>query len=176
MFADICFPENNENVFSDTAALFHSKLYFAYKDKKDSSRYVLRVGSSLYNVALFDRMPSPTDKKERRIYTLDREFLYSKITQVTVKDIAASGCLVGLPLSMVLAEKNKEKIIGRLFFVLRLFQKYKVNAFAASYAKTRYGLKDGKDIASVLGLLGVSQKNVPAYSSALWKFIEEQNL
>lgn len=176
MYTDLCFPAGNEKAFIEYAKRLSIKsVCFAYGPikKQEGNIYRLKCGQdSKKELFLCDRIPVNARKKEDFAYMLDNDFLNMKLTQVIAKEIAERELLIGIPLCRLVNEKNVEKTVGRMSLVLKLFQKYKVRMFAASFATSVFDLRQRRDACAFLGRLGLDQKEVLCCSKRLDDFLE----
>lgn len=84
----------------------------------------------------------------------------SGLNQVLCKMMSAKGIKYGLPLSSLLESKDnyRAQIIGRVKQNIKLCRKYKIKMKSFSFAKDPYQMRSPKDVASLLCLLGMQQK------------------
>ena len=73
-----------------------------------------------------------------------------------------------------MGENNIEKPVARLSLVLKLFQKYRVKMFAASFASSVFDMRQMRDASAFLELLGLRQEERLLCNARLHDFLEEQ--
>ncbi len=75
-------------------------------------------------------------------------FRNSGLNQVLAKLAKEKSILIGINFNLVLNNKNKELIIGRISQNIKLCRKYKLDMFLASFAKKPYELRYWNDLVS----------------------------
>jgi hypothetical protein len=183
MFTDVCFPRGNEEKFLDTAKkLSIRSVCFIYYDSnkiKKAEKKGIAVYSGGYknskqrelDVIFSDNLMENRQFGEKIVFFLDIErfFQKNKLTQVMIKELAASKKLVGVPISQIF-NKPSVDILEKLRMFIRLCKKYKVPLYLASFAESPEQIRTKKDIAGLASCLGMNQKEIKNSMAALSRF------
>jgi RNase P/RNase MRP subunit p30 len=106
-------------------------------------------------------------------------FRYSNINQVLAKLSRANTVRYGVDFHRLLKlePKHRVKLIGRIMQNIRIFQKYKVPLVIGSFASKPEDLRNMKDLAALLRVLGSKYKESKlAIHSNLKAILEEKEL
>lgn len=178
MFTDICIPNNNEEEFILIAEKLETKkLLFLYdKKEKDLSELQKKTKIKLFSGLIDSQKENALNfaKGERKnVENKKIKFLYgfeeleqkdslhykrSGINQVIGKLLKDKEKVLVIDMEKVFETKNKEKLLGRIQFNLKLAKKYKLNLVIASFAKKPKNMRSGKDYEALIRVLGYQEE------------------
>jgi RNase P/RNase MRP subunit p30 len=85
-------------------------------------------------------------------------FVRGGLDQITCRIAAEKSKVIGFSFSDVLNARNKNKIIARMKFNVKLCKKYKVKTFFSTFAKNENELRSTQDLFSFWKVLGGTRK------------------
>jgi hypothetical protein len=169
MFIDIVFPDKNEEEFLKMAARLNSKVLFVYKDQvkklpgsyagllwpKQGQKSDILLGSPEDVDVKAVKLIYGLEGNERKDGTHQRNTGMNHVTCAAAK---AKEKILCIDFSALLLAENKPLILGRMLQNARLMRKYKNDFLIASFAKTPWHMRQGRDYLAVLSTLGFDGK------------------
>jgi len=87
-------------------------------------------------------------------------FVRGGLDQITCRLAAEKDKIIGFSFSEILNAKNRDKIIARMKFNIKLCKKYKVKIFFSSFACSEKELRSAKDLFAFWKILGGRKKSL----------------
>jgi len=182
MFTDIVIPEKNEAEFIEMAARLGSALLFVYEriDEKQLMELKQSFPSARFGFLAtnLNKLPRPgmfdiiMGKQGREFIEHPRvKLIYgfetlefkdrfhqrnSGLNEVLCKLAKDKGKILAFDFSSLLRAKDKTLVWGRLLQNARLIKKYKNEFVIASFARTPWGMRTGRDCKGLLEEVGLA--------------------
>ena len=195
MFIDVCFPNNNEEMFIEIAkSLSTPRLCFVYDDKnkykeirdkeietysgllvenhtnRKTSKQILfsnNISRNITNKNII--LYYETKSKERRSFHAPLK----SINQVIIKELKEKQICLGVSIHHMLNSRNNPEIIEQVSFIFKLCKKYDLDLFVASFARSPYQLRSMAQLESVLKTIGLNNKSVNSCFEKLHIYIRQ---
>ncbi len=184
MYFDIVFPEGNEAEFISMAEqLGYSGLCFLYKNARNSQQpktkpdicygYVNqdknKKSKPAYGLYVSLNPDNPRHIIEQKladvVFSLEQnqghDFIHQRnsgFNHILAKLAEKNNIAVGFSLSLLLPEKSRPKIMGRMMQNIMLCKKYNVPVVVASLAKSPFQMRAPKELISLFSELGLGHK------------------
>lgn len=184
MFADIVFPNKNEEQFIEIAKkLNYETIYFVYQGNftkfkdLDVNVKIASIGT-LKNIKNIKKKvdlvlvrSSHRDReileKFKNILIFDLEivaphdFIHhraSGLNQVMCKLAYKNDIMIGFSFNTILKSKDRPKLIGRIIQNIKLCRKYKIKTVIGSFATNPYEMRSPHDLVAFFSELGMHPK------------------
>lgn len=101
-------------------------------------------------------------------------YRHSGLDDVLCKIAKKNNIAIAFSFSEILNNKNRSKQLGRIMQNIRFCRKYKLRIVFASFAKTKWEMRNPEDLMSLAIVLGMHQKEAKGSIEATAKILKEK--